>query len=250
MTRRKGILDLGGLPGKLADCQEKDPEKSEIFLVEGDSAGGSAKQGRDRSFQAILPLKGKIINVQKQRLDKVLASNEIGTLITALGTGIGHDEFDSEKLRYHRIIFMMDADVDGSHIRTLLLTFFNRHMRDLILKGHVYMALPPLYKIKKGGKTHYAKDEEEKDEILKDIRKDDNENSRSPEIQRYKGLGEMNPEQLWETTFDPTNRRLVQITIDDVGETDDIFETLMGDEVKPRREFIDENALRAENVDV
>ena len=250
MTRRKGILDLGGLPGKLADCQEKDPEKSEIFLVEGDSAGGSAKQGRDRSFQAILPLKGKIINVQKQRLDKVLASNEIGTLITALGTGIGHDEFNSEKLRYHRIIFMMDADVDGSHIRTLLLTFFNRHMRDLILKGHVYMALPPLYKIKKGGKTHYAKDEEEKDEILKDIRKDDNENSRSPEIQRYKGLGEMNPEQLWETTFDPTNRRLVQITIDDVGETDDIFETLMGDEVKPRREFIDENALRAENVDV
>ena len=250
MTRRKGILDLGGLPGKLADCQEKDPEKSEIFLVEGDSAGGSAKQGRDRSFQAILPLKGKIINVQKQRLDKVLASNEIGTLITALGTGIGHDEFDSEKLRYHRIIFMMDADVDGSHIRTLLLTFFNRHMRDLILKGHVYMALPPLYKIKKGGKTHYAKDEEEKDEILKDIRKDDNENSRSPEIQRYKGLGEMNPEQLWETTFDPINRRLVQITIDDVGETDDIFETLMGDEVKPRREFIDENALRAENVDV
>ena len=250
MTRRKGILDLGGLPGKLADCQEKDPEKSEIFLVEGDSAGGSAKQGRDRSFQAILPLKGKIINVQKQRLDKVLASNEIGTLITALGTGIGHDEFDSEKLRYHRIIFMMDADVDGSHIRTLLLTFFNRHMRDLILKGHVYMALPPLYKIKKGGKTHYAKDEEEKDEILKDIRKDDNESSRSPEIQRYKGLGEMNPEQLWETTFDPTNRRLVQITIDDVGETDDIFETLMGDEVKPRREFIDENALRAENVDI
>ena len=250
MTRRKGILDLGGLPGKLADCQEKDPEKSEIFLVEGDSAGGSAKQGRDRSFQAILPLKGKIINVQKQRLDKVLASNEIGTLITALGTGIGHDEFDTEKLRYHRIIFMMDADVDGSHIRTLLLTFFNRHMRDLILKGHVYMALPPLYKIKKGGKTHYAKDEEEKDEILKDIRKDDNENSRSPEIQRYKGLGEMNPEQLWETTFDPTNRRLVQITIDDVGETDDIFETLMGDEVKPRREFIDENALRAKNVDV
>ena len=145
---------------------------------------------------------------------------------------------------------MMDADVDGSHIRTLLLTFFNRHMRDLISKGHVYMALPPLYKIKKGGKTYYAKDEEEKDEILKDIRKDDNENSRSPEIQRYKGLGEMNPEQLWETTFDPTNRRLVQITIDDVGETDDIFETLMGDEVKPRREFIDENALRAENVDV
>ena len=250
MTRRKGILDLGGLPGKLADCQEKDPEKSEIFLVEGDSAGGSAKQGRDRSFQAILPLKGKIINVQKQRLDKVLSSNEIGTLITALGTGIGHDEFSTEKLRYHRIIFMMDADVDGSHIRTLLLTFFNRHMRDLISKGHVYMALPPLYKIKKGGKTYYAKDEEEKDEILKDIRKDDNENSRTPEIQRYKGLGEMNPEQLWETTFDPTNRRLVLITIDDVGETDDIFETLMGDEVKPRREFIDENALRAENVDV
>ena len=251
MTRRKGLLDIGGLPGKLADCQEKDPALSELFLVEGDSAGGSAKQGRDRSFQAILPLKGKIINVQKARLDKVLSSNEIGTLITALGTGIGVDEFDVEKLRYHRVIIMTDADVDGSHIRTLLLTFFYNQMYDLLEKGHIYLALPPLFKIKKGSKTHYAKDEEEKDEILKTLREESSEGARSPEIQRYKGLGEMNPEQLWETTFDPTNRRLVQITLDDAREmVDDIFETLMGDQVQPRRQFIDENALRAENVDI
>ena len=251
MTRRKGLLDIGGLPGKLADCQEKDPSLSELFLVEGDSAGGSAKQGRDRSFQAILPLKGKIINVQKARLDKVLSSNEIGTLITALGTGIGVDEFDVEKLRYHRVIIMTDADVDGSHIRTLLLTFFYNQMYDLLEKGHIYLALPPLFKIKKGSKTHYAKDEEEKDEILKALREESSEGARSPEIQRYKGLGEMNPEQLWETTFDPTNRRLVQITLDDAREiVDDIFETLMGDQVQPRRQFIDENALRAENVDI
>ncbi len=250
MTRRKGLLDIGGLPGKLADCQEKDPALSELFLVEGDSAGGSAKQGRDRSFQAILPLKGKIINVQKARLDKVLSSNEIGTLITALGTGIGIDEFSLEKLRYHRVIIMTDADVDGSHIRTLLLTFFYNQMYDLLEKGHIYLALPPLYKIKKGGKTHYAKDEEEKDAILKELRKESTEGSRAPEIQRYKGLGEMNPEQLWETTFDPKHRRLVQITLDDARElVDDIFETLMGDQVQPRREFIDDNALRAENID-
>ena len=251
MTRRKGLLDIGGLPGKLADCQEKDPSLSEIFLVEGDSAGGSAKQGRDRSFQAILPLKGKIINVQKARLDKVLSSNEIGTLITALGTGIGVDEFSVEKLRYHRVIIMTDADVDGSHIRTLLLTFFYNQMYDLLEKGHIYLALPPLFKIKKGSKTHYAKDEEEKDAILKALREESSEGARSPEIQRYKGLGEMNPEQLWETTFDPTNRRLVQITLDDAREmVDDIFETLMGDHVQPRRQFIDENALSAENVDI
>ena len=250
MTRRKGLLDIGGLPGKLADCQEKDPALSELFLVEGDSAGGSTKQGRDRSFQAILPLKGKIINVQKARLDKVLSSNEIGTLITALGTGIGIDEFSLEKLRYHRIIIMTDADVDGSHIRTLLLTFFYNQMFDLLEKGHIYLALPPLYKIKKGGKTHYAKDEEEKDAILKELRKEATEGSRPPEIQRYKGLGEMNPEQLWETTFDPKHRRLVQITLDEARElVDDIFETLMGDQVQPRREFIDDNALRAENID-
>ena len=251
MTRRKGLLDIGGLPGKLADCQEKDPALSELFLVEGDSAGGSAKQGRDRSFQAILPLKGKIINVQKARLDKVLSSNEIGTLITALGTGIGVDEFSVEKLRYHRVIIMTDADVDGSHIRTLLLTFFYNQMYDLLEKGHIYLALPPLFKIKKGSKTHYAKDEDEKDEILKTLREESSEGARTPEIQRYKGLGEMNPEQLWETTFDPTNRRLVQITLDDAREmVDDIFETLMGDQVQPRRQFIDENALRAENVDI
>ena len=251
MTRRKGLLDIGGLPGKLADCQEKDPAMSEIFLVEGDSAGGSAKQGRDRSFQAILPLKGKIINVQKARLDKVLSSNEIGTLITALGTGIGVDEFDVEKLRYHRIIIMTDADVDGSHIRTLLLTFFYNQMYDLLEKGHVYLALPPLYKIKKGSKISYAKDEEEKDQILLELRKDSTDTSRAPEIQRYKGLGEMNPEQLWETTFDPEHRRLVQITLDQAREAvDEIFETLMGDHVQPRREFIDDNALQAENVDI
>ena len=251
MTRRKGLLDIGGLPGKLADCQEKDPSLSELFLVEGDSAGGSAKQGRDRSFQAILPLKGKIINVQKARLDKVLSSNEIGTLITALGTGIGVDEFSVEKLRYHRVIIMTDADVDGSHIRTLLLTFFYNQMYDLLEKGHIYLALPPLFKIKKGSKTHYAKDEEEKDAILKALREESSEGARSPEIQRYKGLGEMNPEQLWETTFDPTNRRLVQIKLDDAREmVDDIFETLMGDQVQPRRQFIDENALSAENVDI
>ena len=251
MTRRKGLLDIGGLPGKLADCQEKDPAMSEIFLVEGDSAGGSAKQGRDRSFQAILPLKGKIINVQKARLDKVLSSNEIGTLITALGTGIGVDEFDVEKLRYHRIIIMTDADVDGSHIRTLLLTFFYNQMYDLLEKGHIYLALPPLYKIKKGSKVSYAKDEEEKDQILLELRKDSTDTSRAPEIQRYKGLGEMNPEQLWETTFDPKHRRLVQITLDQAREAvDEIFETLMGDHVQPRREFIDDNALQAENVDI
>ena len=251
MTRRKGLLDIGGLPGKLADCQEKDPTQSEIFLVEGDSAGGSAKQGRNRAFQAILPLKGKIINVQKARLDKVLSSNEIGTLITALGTGIGVDEFSLEKLRYHRVIIMTDADVDGSHIRTLLLTFFYNQMYDLLEKGHIYLALPPLYKIKKGSKVYYAKDEEEKDNILKEIRSDSSDNARAPEIQRYKGLGEMNPEQLWETTFDPQNRRLVQITLDEAREAvEEIFETLMGDEVKPRREFIDNNALRAENVDI
>ena len=251
MTRRKGLLDIGGLPGKLADCQEKDPAMSEIFLVEGDSAGGSAKQGRDRSFQAILPLKGKIINVQKARLDKVLSSNEIGTLITALGTGMGVDEFDVEKLRYHRIIIMTDADVDGSHIRTLLLTFFYNQMYDLLEKGHIYLALPPLYKIKKGSKVSYAKDEEEKDQILLELRKDSTDTSRAPEIQRYKGLGEMNPEQLWETTFDPEHRRLVQITLDQAREAvDEVFETLMGDQVQPRREFIDDNALRAVNVDI
>jgi|TARA_B100001094_G_C18194914_1_gene810055 DNA gyrase subunit B len=251
MTRRKGLLDIGGLPGKLADCQEKDPALSEIFLVEGDSAGGSAKQGRDRSFQAILPLKGKIINVQKARLDKVLSSNEIGTLITALGTGIGVDEFSLEKLRYHRVIIMTDADVDGSHIRTLLLTFFYNQMYDLLEKGHIYLALPPLFKIGKGSKTHYAKDEEEKDQILKMLREESSEGARAPEIQRYKGLGEMNPEQLWETTFDPTNRRLVQVTLDDARElVDDIFETLMGDQVPPRRQFIDDNALNAKNIDI
>ena len=249
MTRRKGLLDIGGLPGKLADCQEKDPSLSELFLVEGDSAGGSAKQGRDRSFQAILPLKGKIINVQKARLDKVLSSNEIGTLITALGTGIGVDEFDVEKLRYHRVIIMTDADVDGSHIRTLLLTFFYNQMYDLLEKGHIYLALPPLFKIKKGSKTHYAKDEEEKDEILKALREESSEGARSPEIQRYKGLGEMNPDQLWETTLDPDARTLLQVQYKDEWVADELFGKLMGGNVEPRRNFIQKYALQANNID-
>ena len=248
MTRRKGILDLGGLPGKLADCQEKDPEKSEIFLVEGDSAGGSAKQGRDRSFQAILPLKGKIINVQKQRLDKVLASNEIGTLITALGTGIGHDEFDTEKLRYHRIIFMMDADVDGSHIRTLLLTFFYRKMKEVIDGGYLFLALPPLYRVSQGKKESYAYDDNERDLIIERMKKD-NKNTKVI-MQRYKGLGEMNPTQLWETTMNPETRTLLQVSVESAAEAAETFQNLMGSDVEARRNFIEKNAKFVVNLDV
>ena len=246
MTRRKGVLEIAGLPGKLADCQEKDPALSEIYIVEGDSAGGSAKQGRNRKNQAILPLKGKIINVEKARIDKVLGSQEVGTLIKALGCGIGED-FDIEKLRYHRIIIMTDADVDGSHIRTLLLTLFYRQFYDILDKGHVYIALPPLYKITKGKQFEYVSDESEKDAAIKRI---SSGGTRGLEVQRYKGLGEMNPDQLWSTTMEPENRKMMKVTINDANEADQQFEILMGDQVEPRREFIDNNALSVSNLDI
>ena len=247
MTRRKGVLEIAGLPGKLADCQEKDPSLSEIYIVEGDSAGGSAKQGRNRKNQAILPLKGKIINVEKARIDKVLGSQEVGTLIKALGCGIGKEDFDIDNLRYHRIIIMTDADVDGSHIRTLLLTFFYRQMYEIVEKGHVYIALPPLYKITKGKEFIYASDEKEKDDAIKKFSKNGN---RGLEVQRYKGLGEMNPEQLWTTTMDPINRRMMRVDIKDILVANESFEVLMGDDVEPRREFIDANALSVKELDI
>ena len=247
MTRRKGVLEIAGLPGKLADCQEKDPTLSEIYIVEGDSAGGSAKQGRNRKNQAILPLKGKIINVEKARIDKVLGSAEVGTLIKALGCGIGKEDFDIDNLRYHRIIIMTDADVDGSHIRTLLLTFFYRQMYEIVEKGHVYIALPPLYKITKGKEFVYASDESEKDNAIKKLSKN---GTRGLEVQRYKGLGEMNPEQLWTTTMDPINRRMMRVDIKDVQDANESFEILMGDDVEPRREFIDANALTVKELDI
>jgi DNA gyrase subunit B len=247
MTRRKGVLEIAGLPGKLADCQEKDPTLSEIYIVEGDSAGGSAKQGRNRKNQAILPLKGKIINVEKARIDKVLGSAEVGTLIKALGCGIGEEDFDIDNLRYHRIIIMTDADVDGSHIRTLLLTFFYRQMYEIVDKGHIFIALPPLYKITKGKEFIYASDEDEKDAAIKSLSKSGN---RGLEVQRYKGLGEMNPEQLWTTTMDPANRRMMRVEIKDVQDANESFEVLMGDDVEPRREFIDANALSVKELDI
>ena len=247
MTRRKGVLEIAGLPGKLADCQEKDPSLSEIYIVEGDSAGGSAKQGRNRKNQAILPLKGKIINVEKARIDKVLGSQEVGTLIKALGCGIGKEDFDIDNLRYHRIIIMTDADVDGSHIRTLLLTFFYSQMYEIVEKGHVYIALPPLYKITKGKEFIYASDEKEKDDAIKKFSKNGN---RGLEVQRYKGLGEMNPEQLWTTTMDPINRRMMRVDIKDIQDANESFEVLMGDDVEPRREFIDANALSVKELDI
>ena len=247
MTRRKGVLEIAGLPGKLADCQEKDPTLSEIYIVEGDSAGGSAKQGRNRKNQAILPLKGKIINVEKARIDKVLGSQEVGTLIKALGCGIGKDDFDIEKLRYHRIIIMTDADVDGSHIRTLLLTFLYRQMFEIVERGHVYIALPPLYKITKGKEYVYASDEQQKEDAVAEFSKN---GGRGLEVQRYKGLGEMNPEQLWTTTMDPVERRMQQVTINDVQDANHSFEMLMGDDVEPRREFINENALTVTDLDI
>ena len=247
MTRRKGVLEIAGLPGKLADCQEKNPALSEIYIVEGDSAGGSAKQGRNRKNQAILPLKGKIINVEKARIDKVLGSQEVGTLIKALGCGIGKDEFNIDKLRYHRIIIMTDADVDGSHIRTLLLTFFYRQMFEIVDRGHIYIALPPLYKITKGKDFVYASDEEQKEAAVKEYSKN---GTRGLEVQRYKGLGEMNPEQLWDTTMDPVERRMQQVNINDVQDANHAFEMLMGDDVEPRRAFIDENALTVTDLDI
>lgn len=243
LTRRKSVLDNTTLPGKLADCQNTGTENTEIYIVEGDSAGGSAKQGRDKKFQAILPLKGKIMNVEKARLDRILGFEEIKALITAFGTSIG-DEFDIEKLRYGKIIIMTDADVDGAHIRTLLLTFFFRYMRELIENGHVFIAQPPLYKVSRGKKEHYAYSDKELDKALAEF------GNKNYHIQRYKGLGEMNPEQLWETTMDPKGRILLKVNIDDAVAADEIFTTLMGDKVQPRREFIETNAKFAKNIDI
>lgn len=244
LTRRKTALDSSGLPGKLADCSIQDPSLTEIYLVEGDSAGGSAKQGRDRKFQAILPLKGKILNVEKARLDKILNNGEIRAIVTALGTGIGGDEFSPEKVRYQKVIIMTDADVDGAHIRTLLLTFLYRYMKELVELGYVYIAQPPLYRIKKGKELHYAYSDEEKEEILKRLGQD------GVEIQRYKGLGEMNPEQLWQTTMNPETRTLLQISLFDALLADKMFSVLMGSKVEPRKQFIEENARFVRNLDV
>ena len=250
LTRRKSALEGSVLPGKLADCSITDPSVCEIYLVEGDSAGGTAKQGRDRSYQAILPLRGKILNVEKARLDKILSNEEIRTMITAIGAGIGEDEFDIEQARYHKIIIMTDADVDGAHIRTLLLTFFFRHMRELVEKGMVYIAMPPLYRIAKGKEEHYAYTEDERQELLNRLSPNGRESARGISLQRYKGLGEMNAEQLWRTTMDPETRTILQVTLDDAVEADRIFSQLMGDDVEPRREFIEENAKFVKNLDV
>lgn len=240
MTRRKGALESFSLPGKLADCSDKDPSQCEIFLVEGDSAGGSAKDGRDRKCQAILPLRGKILNVEKARLDRILGSDEIKNMITAFGCGIG-DDFNVDKLRYHKIIIMTDADVDGAHIRTLLLTFFYRYMRPLIEGGYVYAAQPPLYQVKKGKDVYYTYSEEEQAKLMKTLE----DKSGKADIQRYKGLGEMDAEQLWDTTMDYEHRTLIQITIEDSAEADQTFSILMGDKVPPRKKFIEENAVYA-----
>ncbi|MBP8976581.1 MAG: type IIA DNA topoisomerase subunit B, partial [Bacteroidetes bacterium] len=267
ITRRKNAFDSGGLPGKLADCSINDPEHCELFIVEGDSAGGSAKQGRDRRFQAILPLRGKILNVEKARLHKILENEEIRAIFTVIGAGVG-EEFDPQKIRYGKVILMADADVDGSHIRTLLLTLFFRYMKEIIELGHLYIAQPPLYKIKKGKQEFYAYDDEEREEIVKRLRSDkkkkeaeDEEPSSVTEegeivkeggivISRFKGLGEMNPEQLWATTMNPETRTILQVTIENAADADRTFSILMGDEVEPRREFIEKNAKYVRNLDV
>jgi DNA gyrase subunit B len=244
LTRRKSALDSTALPGKLADCQTRDPDEAELFVVEGDSAGGSAKQGRDPEFQAILPIRGKILNVEKHRLDRILENDEIRNLITALGTGIG-DEFDLDNLRYNNIYLMVDADVDGAHIRTLLLTFFYRHMKPLLEHGHIYATKPPLYRVRYNGETYDAMTEAERDRII-----EEECNGNPTQVQRFKGLGEMNPEQLWQTTMNPENRYLKRLTVEDAAAADRMFSVLMGDAVEPRKEFIKEHAPEAEWVDI
>ncbi len=246
LTRRKSALESGSLPGKLADCSIEDPDHCEIYLVEGESAGGSAKQGRDRRFQAILPLKGKILNVEKARLDKILSNEEIKTIVMALGTGIGDNDFDVAKLRYGKVIIMTDADVDGQHIRTLLLTFFYRYMKELFENGKIFIAQPPLYKISVKSQEHYVFDDEEKDQMVKKL----DGSGGNVSVQRYKGLGEMNPEQLWATTMDPEKRTILQVSLENAAEADYIFSTLMGDDVEPRRAFIETNAKYVKNLDI
>jgi DNA gyrase subunit B len=251
LTRRKGILDGASLPGKLADCSLRDPEKTEIYLVEGDSAGGSAAMARDQSFQAVLPMFGKLLNVEKARIDRVLGNDKLLPLIAALGTNLGED-YDYSKLRYGKVILMADADVDGSHIRTLLMTFFFRYMRDLVERGNLYIAQPPLFQVKKGKQQHYAYNEEERDRYIEEFGGKSNGNSegRGIMIQRYKGLGEMNPEQLWETTMDPERRTLLHVQVDDAVQAEHLFSLLMGEQVEPRREFIEKYALDVKNLDI